>query len=321
MNEPESYFYHSFPRRYREDPAAEIDSGLKILSSIISSGFLLSPEITEWKERRDDGSLGERWENIQKTCSFTDLSPNKLSEHSKRFGRFSVEFDSQSFRELGGIPVFYLPRASEEDRGLESLAASLVARTGEIQTLLNRLAEVETDLPANVNKNRNVAYNKNGQQVCTRCSYEGAQDLIDFLTDGTQPVYILRNALRVLAGFMYPTENLKYTGMLAYYRQREWRLIANMSHNGQDIDRDLTDPEKDKLVAIDNEFFGKEIKYRTGTYRRVDQCRIFSMLDGKPVIQYAKRVIVPSEAVTRAVKLLEGYAEVPIVALEELVDN
>lgn len=321
MSQPERYFYHSFPRRFTDDSASEIDMGLDVLSSIIASGFLLTPEITEWREPRDDGSLGEPWKNIQKTCCFTELSPNELLDHSKRFGSFSIEFDLQRFRELGGIPVFYLPRATEGNRGLESLAASLVARIGEIQILLNRLAELEIDVSASVDKKRFVGFEKGGQQIHTRCSYAGAEDLIAAVTDGTQPVEILRNALRALSAFFYPAEDFTYTGLLAYYRQREWRLIANMSHLGRSIDRDLTDPEKNRLLTIDSEFFGRKMDFFTGPCRRVDQCKLFEKLDGKPLMHYARRVIVPGHAVDKAKDLLKAYAEIKVIELEGLASR
>lgn len=321
MSDPDRYFYHSFPRCLRDDPALEIDRGLEVISSIIASGFLLSPEITEWQERRSDGELSEPVQNIQKTCSFTELAPSELPKHSGKFGRFSVEFDVQTFRELGGIPVFYLPRASRKDRGLESLAAALMVRTGEIQTLLARLAELENDVSVTVDMNRFFGYEKNGKIFRTRCTYGGATDLIEFLTDGAEPVIILSNALRALSAFFYPAERSAQSDSLAYYRQREWRLIANMSHLGEEIDRDLTDSEKARLIAIDSDFFGKEMEFRTGKYRLVDQCRLFNKLEGKPLIQYASRVIVPSDAIAKAKELLKESAEPQVVALEDMADS
>lgn len=321
MSQSERYFYHSFPRRFRKDPASELDKGLEVLSSIIASGCLLTPEITEWREPRDDGSLGEAWKIIQKTCCFTELSPNELPKHSEQFGNFSIEFDLQMLRQLGGIPVFYLPRATAEDRGLESLAASLIARTGEIQILLNRLAELANLVSNSEDKSQLLVLQKNGQQVHTRCTLGGAADVITMITDGAESVDILRNALRVLSAFFYPAEDFSYTGLLAYYQQREWRLIANMAHLGQNIDRELTDPEKTRLMAIDSDFFGRKMEFFTGTCRRVDQCRLFNKLDGKPLIQYARRVIVPGGAIARAEELLKESAEIPVVTLEGLVDS
>ncbi len=315
MNEPERYFYHSFPRCQRERPADELDTGLQVLASIAASGFLLTPEISEWRERRDNGSLGEPWTVIQKTCSFTELAPGELAEHSKQFGRFSIEFDVRIFRQLGGMPVFYLPRATDDDIGLESLAASLVARTGEIQILLNRLADIEKDVATTEDKNRHLAFLKNGQQHLTRCSYGGAEDIIGLLTHDSRRVDILRNALRAMSALFYPAEDFNHTGLLAYYRQREWRLIANMSMHDYDIDRVLTEQEKTNLMAINGDFFGQNMEFFTGNYRRVDQCRLFSELAGKRLLQYARRIIVPADAVAAATELLGDSNHVPVVSL------
>jgi len=318
MAENEIYLYHCFPRRQRKDPASELAFGLKILASISRSGFLLTPEITEWQEPLDDGSYGESWKVIQKTCSFTELPPCELPQHLEHFGRFSIEFGMQAFRQLGGIPVFYLPRATDSDVGLESLAAALMARTGEIQNLLNRLSRIAVLVENTRDKNQFLMAGKTGEELPTRCSLGGAEDLIRILTHRAQGVDILRNALRALSAFFCPTEDLKYTGLLAYYQQREWRLIANMSKRGHSVDRDLTDAEKSLLLDLDEEFFGREIKFFTGTHRRADQCRLYSELSGKKVIQYANRIIVPEEAVESAIEELGEDSHIPVVPLGSL---
>lgn len=318
MNEPERYFYHSFPRRQREQPADELDTGMQVLMSIAASGFLLTPEITEWREPRDNGSFGKPWKVIQKRCCFTELAPDELAEHSEHFGKFSIEFDVRTFRQIGGIPVFYLPRATDDDVGLESLAAALIARIGEIQILLNRLADLEKLVATTEDKGQRLVILKNEQQFHTRCSLGGAEDVIGMLTHDAQGVDILRNALRALSAFFYPAEDFRYTGLLAYYRQREWRFIANMAKHGHDLDRDLTDQEKDNLMALDGDFFGRNIDFFTGTYRRVDQCRLFSELSGKSLLQYARRIIVPADAIAAANELLGDFYHVPVVSLEEL---
>jgi len=321
MNEPERYFYHSFPRRQRERSANELDAGMKVLTSIAASGFLLTPEITEWREPRDNGSLGKPWKVIQKKCCFTELTPGELAEHSEHFGKFSIEFDVRTFRQLGGIPVFYLPRATDDDVGLESLAASLIARIGEIQILLNRLADLAKLIESTEDKRRPLVIQKGEQQFHTRSSLGGAEDVIEMLTHDAQGVDILRNALRALSAFFYPAEDFRYTGLLAYYRQREWRFIANMAKHGHDLDRGLTDQEKDNLMALDRDFFGRRIDFFTGTYRRVDQCRLFSELEGKSLLQYARRIIVPADAIEAVSDLLGDSYHVPVVSLEELECN
>lgn len=315
----ERYFYHNFPRRYKDDETLHIEKGLSILASIKQSGFVLTPEITEWREPISDGSLSKPWKVVQKRCCFTELVPSDVANHSDVFGKFALEFEIPILRQLGGIPVFYLPRATNEDRGLESLASALLARIGEIQVLLNRLGELEELVKNTSDKNKILQIAKNNHVLGPiQCSIGGAEDLISFLRYDSQPVAVLRNALRALSGFFYPSEDFRFTGPLAYYRQREWRIIANMSKLGQDLTRDPTDEEKESLLKIDNEFFNKKLEFLTGTYPLIDQCQIFDSLDGKPIIKYVKRVIVPSKAKRNVTKLLSDEEDPPIVCLESL---
>ncbi len=317
---PERYFYHSFPRRGADDLTLDVKKGLAILRSMTKSGLLLTPEITEWREPLSDGTLSKPWKVIQKRCCFTELSPFELIEHSKVFGCFALEFEIKTLRQLGGIPVFYLPRASEEDTGLESLAASLLARLGEIQVLLNRLADLE-ELVGKTNNKKEILSVKKSAQVLgpTRCTVGGAEDLIAFLRADAQPIQILRNALRAWSSFFYPAEDLTYTDLLGYYRQREWRIIANMSKSGQELNRPLEELEKEKLLELDPDFFDCELEFHSGIYKRVDQCVIFSELHGKPIIKYVRRVIVPSPVTSEVSRFLETIEDAPeVVALETL---
>jgi len=159
-----------------------------------------------------------------------------------------------------------------------------------------------------------------------RATVGGTEDLIAFLRsprkDGgerAQSIGILRNALRAVSGYFYPTEDITHTGPLGYYRQREWRIIANISKDGQELTRDLNEIEKERLKKLDPEFFTENLEFFTGTYPRIDQCQLFHRLDLKPIIQYVHRVIAPSDAtaaVRRLLKTIEGAPKV--VALEAL---
>jgi hypothetical protein len=61
--ELERYFYHSFPRRGR-DEKVEAQRGLKILELIRDFGLLLTPEITAWEYPHADGSPPRSIEGI-----------------------------------------------------------------------------------------------------------------------------------------------------------------------------------------------------------------------------------------------------------------
>jgi hypothetical protein len=312
----ERFFYHSFPRRFRGVPEVELAKGHQILSAICEVGLVLTPEMTTWQERLLDGSLGAPWTNIQKRCSFTELRPTELAVHGDAFGHFSLEFDPLEFRRLGGIPVFYVPRTATGEPGFDALGTTMLARVGEIQRLLDRLAMVSSRTSTASDKSQLLGVQQPGKEPqFSRASLGAAEDIIAILTSGSQSVEALRDSLRFLSGYFCPTEDLRFTEPLGYYRQREWRLLANVAG----ADRSLTSVEIDRLLAIDGEFFGKVATYFTGDFRRVDQCRIFSHFQGKPLLSCARRVVVPNAAVNDVRALLRGVSGPEVVALDALV--
>src|SRR5262245_55986431 len=134
----ETFFYHSFPRPRAGNPE---QLGLHILGSILDRGLLLTPEKFEFREALVGGSTSPPWQIFQKRICFTELSPQQLGEHAKTFGKFAIEFDIPVLRRMGAVPVFYIPLNSE---GTEGAAAAMLARLGEIQTLLTRVETIKT---------------------------------------------------------------------------------------------------------------------------------------------------------------------------------
>ncbi len=250
---------------------------------------MLTPEIIEWPEVQPHGSLSEPWYVAQKRCCFTELSPNELPQHAEVFGHFAIEFDIQVLRSLGAIPVFYLPRTSEA-------ATALIAGIGHLEELFDRLSQLEGSVRSNPH----------------------AEELLSFLTQGLPPVLSLHAILKTVSNFFYPTEDLRYTDLHGYYQQREWRILPNMARDGVELTRPLQTGEMESLLELDWDFFSRQILFRTGTFRRVDQCRLFEQLDGKSIIRYVRRVIVPAIAGASAKEILNEPNDPPVVALESL---
>lgn len=342
---PERFLYHSFPRRWRDNPALEKKQGLTILQSIIERGLLLVPEDPEnlmWREPltiQDSGEniLSDPWFIMQICCSFTDLTPLELSRHSQIFGRFALEFEFSTIRQLGGVPVLYLPRpsSSKKDVGPEWITATLMARIGEVQILLKNLSNLEKKLKDIANKENALEVTINEQvKGHIQCSISGAEDLLRLLRLKSSDKYIrpyneLQNSLQWLSGFFYPTER-KIEEPLSYYQHREWRITANMmklkkkkegeGFDYQSIDRAIEKLEKDVLLEIDRNFFEKILKFREGDlHRRVDKCKFSQGLDGKPLICSVRRIIVPRDTMEEVSGLIEEIEDAPtIVAIETL---
>jgi hypothetical protein len=257
---------------------------------------------------------------FQKRACFTELAPSGLKEHSKLFEPFAIELTVENLRLLGGIPVFYVPPPGKEERALGGMAAALIARMADIQQLLTRLDQIHQLAQRTPDKDELINVTVNDRPAGgTRCTIGAAEDFVSVLSYQIQPPGELLNAVRALGGFFYPTEDLTYTGELAYYRQREWRIIANMVHRGREVARDLSGDERATLCLIDAEFFGRQMHFPTGEHCRVDQCKYITDVDAVPFLSWASRLIVPDEVTEAAGELLQSNGcKLPVAALSSL---
>ncbi len=297
-----------------------VSKGLAILKSIATSGLLLTPERTVWSEFRQDGTRSEPIEVFQKRACFTELAPDELQAHGEQFGSFAIEFEIEKLRLLGAIPVFYLPAPGSEEKALGGVAAAFVARMEETQRVLSRIADLQHLVATAPNKSEMINVTLNGKPAgTTRCTITGLEDILTILLHQTRPAEELLNAFRAIAGFFYPTEDMKYTGELAYYRQREWRIISAMVHRGREISSKLYESEASMLIDLDHDFFDRVIRFPSGEHRRIDQCMYLREVDGRPFLSWARRVIVPDEAIPAAKEVLRAATiSVEVAGLSEL---
>lgn len=313
----ERFFYHSFPR-----PRNGIDSleqGKRILELIADHGLVLAPEMLEFSESLQDGSKSAPIKIFQKRICFTELSPKELPEHAEAFGPISLEWDLAKLRIMGAIPVFYVSLDAPPN-SLEGIGASLVARLADIQTVLSRIEDLSSVANNTLNPLEPINITKNGvPEFATRLSVGGAIDLIQFLEYQSQPVSSLTASARALAGYFYPIENLDFTEPLGYYRQREWRVLANMLQLGEPVTHQVPEEVQKKLIAVSSDFWGKEIDFPTGKFQRVDQSQLFSHFASEPVISSVRRVIAPAAACDSIRELLkQRKLAIPVKALEDL---
>ncbi len=279
------FFYHSFPRRGRDTESVN-EKGLQILASMAQSGLLLTPENPrEWRETLMDGTKGAPVVLLQKRVCFTELAEQELARHSNSFGPFAIEFSIENLRVLGAIPAFYLPLPATQNKGLSGVSATMVVRMGEVEEALSRMSNMAAVLRTAANKNEQISVTKNNKTIrSTRCTVGGAEDLMSMIFEEIRPPEELLNAVRAMAGFFCPTGEIGDDDGLAYYREREWRIIANVVRGTTETTRDLTAAEKQTLIGIDEPFFERKLTVRTGEHRRADLCKYFSQLDGLHVL-------------------------------------
>ena len=301
------FFYHSFPRRRQDED--EIDKGFKILSSICNSGLLITPEITKWKYEHSDGSNPRIEELLQKRICFTELSEKELLLHCKSFGHFSIEFDIVALKQMGAIPVFYIPIDMSGNQKGAAVGSILLIQMLDIQNFLFSLnflnelrnKEVAKKLPFIVNRPQNPPLNKTFE-----IDSEESFKLIAAVNHGLTPLPMLLNSISSILNFFYPADNTIHDKILDYYRQREWKISLDLTLPGQSgIFRQLTDQEKDNLLDIDRIFFGKNIVFQGQAISLLNECSIFNNFAGKHPLEFANRIIVPEKALEKTKELLK----------------
>ena len=294
-----TFFYHSFPRRQQADSKI----GLEVLGSILESGLLLTPEVIRWREPGRPTDQAPAFKALQIRACFTELPPADLPQHAERFGRFALEFTVESLRELGAIPVFYVPNGTETAIGFNGAAQALVMRVAQVQDIISRLKRMKNMEPLQPGQLPNAAWKE-----AVAAATEGLPSCLE------EFVF----SVIALLSLLFPAENLTYTDELGYYRQREWRIIENFALNGVWPFRELTPDERTRLLAFDAQFFERVLDHPAAG-RVIERCRMFSELQGLAVIRRVKRFIVPAECVAAAHELVQRAGLVaPVVALETL---
>ena len=63
----------------------------------------------------------------------------------------------------------------------------------------------------------------------------------------------------------YPTHDDRYVHQMAYYRQREWRIIGDIAVSGRLTMRDLTEDEKTAILECNRTFSSEKLTCLTAS--------------------------------------------------------
>jgi hypothetical protein len=322
------FFYHSFPRRGASTPA-EIDKGKQILAAIGNFGFVLTPQLIEWTQPTIAGPP-RTLPVLQKRVCFTELSPKELAGHAERFGRFSLEFEIETVRQLGAMPVFYVPQPTSEATDGSLVGSALVAIATDMRAVIERMATLNEVLHGQVPVNPKFDFDVGfvgspagrGQYTIDR---DEAKNFLAAIGHAVTPWSDLRAGADALLNFFHPTDNKTTDAALEYYREREWRIACGLRLKGRDgqpdIDllRVLTAQERRRLLEIDQEFFSRKVKTGMGEADTLDQALVLPGLHSRRIIQMVRRVIAPASTVKDVAALLSDLDHPPpVIALEEL---
>jgi hypothetical protein len=99
----ERKFFHSFPRPRPSDTPETLNArALAILRLVKEIGLIVAPEI--------QGGTHRSIKYDQLRICFTEFHESELRQHAQRFGPFALEFEIGRLRQMGALPVIYMPQ-------------------------------------------------------------------------------------------------------------------------------------------------------------------------------------------------------------------
>lgn len=316
------HFFHNFPRlKTGEDRSVRLVKGMQILHTIKDVGLVLAPEVVNWSIPQMDGTTKNLRYRQVRIC-FTELSEPELRSHSRVFGEFAVQFSLDALRRLGALPVIYVPQAVEGDRLLSSLGQTIVWMLENARYTMDQLhnlsivsdpvtaleyaqrtnpeaKRVEANYTINLHNTNEVG------EITERFDVPAStvRGVLNYLGYKTAPFQLMRGALWAVENLFYPTDDTVHGEVLAYYRQREWRLIPGIAANGIEQMRLASADEKKRLLSIDERFWTRELADDRGRFLRIDEAHVLPDFQGKTIAEWIEKVIVPADAVEAAAKL------------------
>jgi hypothetical protein len=316
------HFFHSFPRvKPGETRVARIAKGMQILRIIKDVGLVLAPEVVEWSIPQIDGTIKTLRYRQVRIC-FTELSEPELNSHAKIFGEFAVQFSLNALRRLGLLPVIYVPQTVESDKLFSSFGQVIVwmlenarytmDQLHNLSIISNPVTALEVARKTNpeathVDPNYviNLQNTNEAGEIDERFQVPAStvRGVLNYLGYKTAPFQLMRGALWAAESLFYPTDDFIHGEELAYYRQREWRMIPGLAADGREQMRLASSDEKSKLLDIDERFWLRELIDDRGKFLRIDEAQVLSEFQGGAISDLIERVIVPSEALEEAAEL------------------
>jgi hypothetical protein len=314
----ERFFYHSFPRRGR-DTATEIEKGCKILSLICDAGLLLAPEVVSWSYPNVDGSPGREASVIQRRICFTELSPRELSQHAKTFGNFALEFDINTLKGMGAMPVFYIPQGIKTGDEINYLGLTLVLQAMDAMLLVERLADLKDTLDGAPLHGRFYYIPPAQNTRKFDLDISETRTTLEAFSHALTPFDMLKHGLTGLLCCFYPADDLRENKALAYYRQREWRITSNFAVRGEEVMRLPSQEMVSRLLEIDEAFHGRDFPGASGIRRLAEEAYILPSIMGKRIIELVNRFVVPRAALAPAKAILaRALPNAQIVCAEKI---
>ena len=282
--------YHCFPRRpygLISDGVplteAEEELGMQVLESIFRFGLLLKPEDAFDPITVEGNKVEQVGPSEHPRCCFTEndfngiSSPevkfsNGLRSHLDIFGSFAIGIENTVGRLLGINPCNYYYRSSDdfEDPNLRALSEHLLETLGQVKNTLVLLSEIEAianpddDHPKSGNfvqreKLKLIGVNYENERrrkvdeiakALDELSIGDAKKIEETLLHTHYPFWYLSQQITFLTHLFQNADSQKNRRELAYYAQREWRLVRFFHGNLRFLP---VSAQPDEIISLSDE--------------------------------------------------------------------
>lgn len=302
-----------------------MEYAIRSLELMFKWGLLLTPEELVFNgEPYTDEPSGQPVRILQRRFCLTELSDTEVTDHAEVFGPIALEFDQQTLRRIGCMPVIYIPqrlsKQPEYDR-LALLGQTLVYRLFDTYQLLSDLTQIHEDVVKCDGVNTSVTLGYAGGGSKRDYPVRLLLDLFQSLTVKRQPFSQLAEAMNALSCFFYPTDDASNCrtgrpddGRLVYYREREWRIISGIHFAGQTTDENLPD---DAILQIGSLINGSLSPYESARLSNrdfVESSTLLRTFGGRPIMNSVRRILVPSDLLSKVSNLARQFEYPGVIA-------
>jgi hypothetical protein len=295
--------------------------GLEILRLILTYGLLCTPERfmlypnygTDNEEKRKYLEQGKPHDEIiQSRACFTlvnsldlskeyELSQNgqiRYSTHTDLFGEFAIGLDPVEAREIGVMPTVYYYRHNVR-RSFETIAGlggQIVERLDEIRNVFSILSHIEAiphqgtereelHPPPHELKRRGIKirYESDIEAELAKIKAEEAALIFRLFDSDRIPAWNMVDFIHIMLSLYQTTDSTIEDAPLAFFQQREWRLVLHMMEGLKWFSLG-SHPENRDLWANDFKSARKEIRkfvLKDYLYKKRSRSRCLTRKDKK----------------------------------------
>ncbi|MEP9396673.1 hypothetical protein [Mesorhizobium sp. KR2-14] len=236
----------------------------------------------------------------QRRFCLTAIEEHEVYDHSAVFGAFSFAFDTEVIRRCGGFPVIYVPSPLTVPGGVSSastVGSNFIHQLRDVIVLLQELIHLNDIVIINkgeLDETLSVQTRRRSGPIKLR----EIDIILDFLLGEKGSFEDMLDSLQFASNFFYHADSARPHKTLdaydlAYYRQREWRLVSGLLSDPETLEEAISAPYREMLERV-HPFFAKQFEDNDGMLLRQSEIATrIPVMCGLPFSESLKAAYIP----------------------------